>query len=485
MARSPKSPAVCTVTPDELRVHEIFDGLPDDELRWLLERGRAEEIPEGQLYVHIGDEAQDMFFILEGRSHWRVEVGGQKVLFRDAGPGSVGGVLPYSRMTHYGGEALAVEPMRILRVPKEHFDELVTVSPRLGERLVAVMSTRVREATRTEQQQEKMMALGKLAAGLAHELNNPAAAIGRSVDALGERLRQLPDMVACLTRHDIAETAVRAAGNLCPLSRKGGTDSGTGSISELERSDREDEVADWLDERGVDEPWVRAETLVAAGLDVDRLAELTDGIDDAGVASLVTWLETMLGAQALVREVRSAAGRVSELVASVKQYSHMDRSAARQNVDVHRGLDDTLTMLGHRVRKQEVEIVRRYHDTLPPIPAHAGELNQVWTNLIDNALDALGDAHPGGGGRLELATRPLGAMVEICVIDDGPGIPEDLVARIYEPFFTTKGVGQGTGLGLDIAHRIVGQHQGLLDVASKPGRTAFRVCLPIATSGSE
>ncbi|MEM8930219.1 MAG: ATP-binding protein [Acidobacteriota bacterium] len=461
-------------TPESLRQLEIFTDLPDDELNWLLGHGHVEDIPEGVTYVQVGDPAEDMFFLLEGRSHWRVDVGGQKLLFNVAEAGTVGGVLPYSRMTEYGGEAQAVEPIRLLRVPKECFGDLVKVSPILAQRLVALMSERVREVTRTEQQREKMMALGKLSAGLAHELNNPASAIIRAVDALSERLAQLPKHEARLVELGTGVESIHCSAGAIESLR--GADV---RLSELERADREDEVADWLDDAGVPDVYVRAETLVAAGLGTDSLAEIQDTLPNGAMPDFVPWFETMLAADQLLGEIRHAAERVSDLVKSIKQYSHMDRAPDRQPVDVHRGLDDTLTMLGHQTRSQNVKIVRSYADDLPRAIAHAGELNQVWTNLLDNALDALEDAH-GKGGRLEVSTQLVGEVVEVRFIDDGHGIPDDIQERIFEPFFTTKSVGDGTGLGLDIVARIVRQNEGRLSVNSEPGRTEFCVQLPAA-----
>lgn len=460
-------------TPDELRRHEIFADLPDDELEWLLAHGRVQDVAEGEIYVHVGDPADEMVILLEGRSHWRIDVGGQKLLFNVAEAGTVGGVLPYSRMTEYGGEAQAVEDTRLLCVPKTCFDDLVRVSPKLSQRLVALMSERVREATRTEQQREKMVALGKLAAGLAHELNNPASAIIRAVDALSERLAELPKHEARLVELGTATNAVECSAAAIEAARSADV-----RLSELERSDREDEIADWLDEHGVSEPWMRAETLVAAGFEIDSLDEIAANLPGGALAVFVPWLETLVAADQILSEVRHAAGRVSELVASVKQYSHMDRAADRQSVDVHRGLDDTLTMLGHQVRKQNVTVVRDYAENLPRALAHPGELNQVWTNLIDNALDALAEAHGEGGGRLQISTRRAGSLVEVVVADDGPGIPEEIRERIFEPFFTTKKVGEGTGLGLDIVRRIVRQNEGRLTIESEPGRTELVVELP-------
>jgi len=249
-------------------------------------------------------------------------------------------------------------------------------------------------------------------------------------------------------------------------------------LSSLERADREDALADWLDEQGVAESWLLAETLAEAGVtpgDLDHLARL---VPDAAAGPVVTWLEASLAKRRLLEGIEDAAARISDLVASVKTYSHMDRAPDKQPTDIHQGLDSTLTMLSHRIRKKAIAVERRYADDLPLVPAHPGELNQVWTNLIDNALDAMGE-----GGTLTLVTRREGVTVCIEIIDDGPGIPDDVQPRIFEPFFTTKDVGAGTGLGLDIVRRIVEQqHGGSVRLASQPGRTACTVSLPLEAS---
>ncbi len=341
--------------------------------------------------------------------------------------------------------------------------------PELGQRLIALMSDRVRSTSYNDQLQEKMLALGKLAAGLAHEINNPAAAVNRAAATLQERLQQLPALVARLARHGLSEELVRTADafrHRCSLE--------SGRLSAMERGEREDAVADWLDAHEVPESWMLAATFVDAGFQPDDLDAIAAGLPDNAVPDLVLWLEGTIAADRLLTDIGVASRRVSEIVGSVKIYTHMDRAPERELTDVREGIDSTLTMLGHKLRTKDIVIERAYDPDLGPVPAYSGELNQVWTNLIDNAVDAM---EPGGVLRIE--TYRQGPFARIEVIDSGKGIPPDIATRIFEPFFTTKGVGEGTGLGLDIVHRIVTvQHAGAIRVDSAPGRTVFTVELP-------
>ena len=459
------------IRPDELRVVTIFADLGDGELAWLAEISEARDLATGQALSQEGDAADAMYAILGGQVQFRQErVADTRVFLSN--PGELTGLIPFSRMTSYPGTVRATVPTRVAAFPAARFGEMMRRIPVLEQRFVSMLADRVREATRAEQQREKLMALGKLSAGLAHEMNNPASALRRGAAHLRERLQALPRLTVNLAGCNLspAEFSALAAAHARATERDGEPE----RLSPIEASAREEETGEWLEARGVEEPWVLAETFVAAGLGVDALEELAGVLPEKSMRDAMAWLGSGLAADRLLREIEDASRRVSELVASVKSYSRMDETSARAEVDVHEGLESTLIMLGHKVRERNVRIERDYEPGLPRPVANAGELNQVWTNLIDNALDA-------AATRLWLRTFHRDGDVIVEVHDDGPGVPPELQPRIWEPFFTTKDVGAGTGLGLDIARRIVvRQHGGQISMQTRPGDTCFQVRLPVS-----
>ena len=463
---------------DDLRAVPAFEGLSGDDLQWLADHAEDVRLEQGGRPFVRGEPALHMLVVLEGAFRVFTVKEGQRRLFDTFEAGRVTGVLPYSRMTHWVGEGFAVGPSRFATIHRDHFAEMLYRMPELGQRLVGIMSDRVRESTRGDQQREKLMALGKLSAGLAHELNNPAAAVRRTVGEMQGRLAEMPKLVACLAQHGLSEAAVREVGRLQqealgrPVER----------LSVMQRSEREDELADWIEDRGMDSAWRMAETFVEAGMKADDLDRIAEGLPEQAVPAVLAWVEGSLAAHAMLGEIAAASGRISELVQSVKSYSHMDQAPARQPTDVREGLDSTLTMLGYKFKRKSIHLEKDYADDLPTIEAFGGELNQVWTNLIVNAIDAVEEK---GTIRIGARAEPEMETVAVEVADDGSGIPEEIQGRIFEPFFTTKDVGEGTGLGLDIAGRIVRQHGGEITVESEPGRTSFTVRLPVRLSEAQ
>jgi signal transduction histidine kinase len=459
-----------TFTPDELRPLQILKGLPDETLAWLSDHGTRIELATGGRMFALGQAAIYMFIVVKGAIQRHEEVGGQWLVVSTTRRGQVTGMLPFSRMTHYPGHTVAVEPSLVLRLPKSDFDEMIAVSHELGQRLVAEMSNRVRGDVRLEQQREKMIALGRLSAGLAHEVNNPAAAIRRTSANLSKRLASLSSLVMAIVRRDLKETTVAAVDKLSQYAREREP---TEYISDLTRSDLEEELAAWLEERQVEDAWGLAGVFTEIGLQVGDLEQFAESVPHDLLKDALGWVGGNLEADRMLEEIISSSERVSELVASVKTYSHMDRSSEHKPTDVREGLDNTLTMLGHKLKQKNIVLVRDYPDSLSAIPGNAGELNQVWTNLIDNALDAMTE-----NGQLTIKTESNEWGVAVRIIDDGEGIPENIRHQIFDPFFTTKDVGEGTGLGLDIARRIVHTMGGQIEVQSKPGRTEMYVRLP-------
>ena len=464
-----------TFTTEELRTVAILQGLPASHLAWFSNHGEKVQLARGDRMFECGQPADFMFIVVSGTIEGYEQVGGELLLVATTHAGQVTGMLPYSRMTHYPRYTVAAEDAQVLRVKKSDFPEMLAVSHEMGQRLVAEMSNRVRGDVRLEQQHEKMAALGRLSAGLAHELNNPAAAVRRSAVSLAEELMGVGDLVSGLMRHDVDKTHTDAIDHLGRLARARTED----TVSPLVRSQREEGLALWLEERAVSKVWDVAGTLADAGLVVEDLEEFAKAVPRVLQADALAWVACGLGVQRIVSEIVSSAARISDLVASVKTYSHMDRSPEHKPTDVREGLDNTLTLLGHKVKGKNIRLVRDYQDDLPLISANAGELNQVWTNLVDNAIDAVDD-----GGEIRIEVHSDDAQLKVHIADDGHGIPEDVRSRVFEPFFTTKSVGEGTGLGLDIAMRIVKTHRGNLTIESNSRGTMVQVRLPVQPRSS-
>lgn len=464
----PSVPAAM-ITVSDLRSIDVFSDQDEDALAWLAGVAEERSVAEGGMAFARGAEAEHMYAVLEGGVQIFTFRGSKRTLFGTVEAGEISGLLPYSRMETFAGEGVALEASRFALVHKDDFTEMLARMPDVGKRLVARMTDRVRESSRGEAQREKMMSLGKLSAGLAHELNNPAAAIRRSVSDLRERLEKMPEMVKRITAHGLNPDQIqasRAALMTC-------TAPTPGTLTALERGEREDALADWLEDHDVPHAYVVAEVLADEGVTPKALTHLAEHVDEGALPDVILWIEKGLAAERLLGEIERASERISDLVASVKGYTHRDQAPERQRLDIHEGLDQTLTMLGHAIKAKSVHVERDYGD-VPEVCVYPGEVNQIWTNLLDNALDAVDE-----GGAIRIATRVEGALVCVAITDDGAGVPAEARERIFEPFYTTKEPGEGTGLGLDIASRIVMQHEGTIRLDSEPGRTTFEVCLPI------
>jgi signal transduction histidine kinase len=455
------------------RVH-VFADLSDDQLQWFAGNSEERRYTAGEVMFRKGSKAEAMVVYLEGEVHayWD-ETDHDVVYIARAGEQKteVSGMLPFSRMTEFQVTGYAVTDVRLLWFPVTLFPEMMQRMPVLVQRLVGIMSDRVREATTLDQQQDKLMALGKLSAGLAHELNNPAAGATRAANDLIETLKQLRAADMRLCSHDLTEKQQVSIDAF--ESRAIDYTATAEPLNALDQSDREEEVSEWLESHGVAEPWKLSANLVEAGMDSAALEQLLGEIPPTATADVLSRVNCQLAAAKLAGEIKTATTRISELVGAIKEYSYMDQAKV-QELDVHKGLDNTLLILKYKLKKKNISVTRDYAESLPRIKAFGSELNQVWTNLIVNAVDAMND-----GGTLKVRTKrePTDILVEIR--DNGSGIPASVRSRIFEPFFTTKPVGDGTGLGLDTVARIVRKHRGNVRFESKPGDTCFQVRLPV------
>jgi signal transduction histidine kinase len=459
---------------DELRALFLFEKLTDDQLDWLCERGRVETVPAGAAYAE-GDPATYFYVLLEGTAVLSRRVGADDIeVCRTSTPGAHAGAWQAylgDRVPQlYTNSMQVAETSRFFVLDAAVFAELVNEWFPMAAHLLeghVFYRTDLQELTG---QRERLLALGSLSAGLSHELNNPAGAGIRAAAELRERVagtwRRLGGIAAGPYDRGTLETLIKlqdAAVRRVPEAQ---------AIAPLEVSDREDAIADWLDSRGLDDGWQLAPTIVAAGLDIDWLEHVAVSVDGAALPEAVRWLYAAIETELLIRELEDCTTRISDLVGAAKQYSQVDR-APYQVVDLHELLDSTLLMLAGKI-PNGIRLVREYDRSLPPIPAYASELNQVWTNLIDNAVWAMGQA-----GELTVRTGTDRDQVVVVIGDTGPGVPPEIRDRIFEPLFTTKPVGEGAGLGLDAAWRIVvNRHHGDLRVESVPGDTRFLVRLP-------
>ena len=467
------------LTPDELRTLFLFEALADDQLAWLAERGRVVEYAAGTT-IHVeGAPASCFFVLLSGMLSMSSRVqGGELELFRTDYCGAYTGafyayVSDHEMSQMYPATARAVRDCRLYELPAADFGQAVREWFPMAAHLLEGAGIQGRAATDTINRHERLVALGTVTAGLTHELNNPVAAVMRATATLRERQAAMRAALTALAREGLGAGDLEAVTELTEQAITRRTRDPQ-ARSPLETSDREGELAAWLEDQGVESSWEHASTLVDAGLDVEWAQALAAVTPAARFESGLEYSVGVLESAGLLDEIAEAAARISGLLAAAKQYTQMDR-APLQSIDVHEGLEATLTMLAHKLG-DDVDVVRDYDRGLPKIDAFPGELNQVWTNLIDNAVDAM-----GGHGTLTVRTRPDGDdHLAVEIADTGTGVPDEIRNRVFEPFFTTKDIGKGTGLGLDIAWQIVvGRHGGEIRLESAPGDTRFDVVLPL------
>jgi signal transduction histidine kinase len=446
----------------------IFAGLPEDQIAWFISQSQEMKLKAGENYSRQGDPADAMFVILKGHVQGRGELGGETIIF-DLTPGDVTGLLPFSRMKQFTVSIRTETDSRALRFPSSLFPELVQKMPELTQRLVGLMSDRIRETTRMEQQRDRLASLGKLSAGLAHELNNPASAAKRAASQLRDSLKRIKNASHELGRRPLSPAQKSEIEKL----EASFLQNDAPPPDSLTISDLEDQIDSLLRSHGQSDLWQLAADLARKDIKPEALESLFAAVEaDTARAALVR-IAASVEITNLLNEIESSTSRISDLVRAIKEYTYMDQAPV-QNVDIVKSLETTLTILNHKL-KHGVVVTRDYQRIPLLVNSFGSQLNQVWTNIIDNAIDAM-----GGTGELRVRAYREDACVVVEIADNGPGISPEIKSHIFEPFFTTKGVGEGTGLGLDTVQRIVKKHRGTIQVNSKPGDTRFQVWLPLA-----
>jgi len=454
---------------DRLAEHKTLGAAPREELAWLAEHGTLRHLEAGEVLSHKGVQVEGLYVVLSGHVTLSVDRGSGPQKIIEWRTGEVSGILPYSRLTTPPGDAVAQEPTEILSLPRELLRALTHDCFVITSILVHTMLDRARLFTSSDLLNEKMISLGKLSAGLAHELNNPASAIERSAALLEDRLGEAETATLALgvaRLSDAQLAAVDAIRNTC-LAR-----APDGIRSPVQQAEREEAIADWLADHGLDA--AGAEALADTPVTIESLDQLASAVQGPALDVVLRWAAAGCAVRSLASEIQEAAMRISGLVTAIKGFTHMDQAMVADPVDLGQSLANTVAVLRAKARQKSAAVAIELEASLPFVRGFAGELNQIWGNLIDNALDAVED-----GGHVEVKASREGERVVVRIIDDGPGIPAPIRERIFDPFFTTKPMGQGTGLGLDIVRRLLRHNDATIEVDSRPGRTEFRVAMPI------
>ena len=460
----------------ELAAFETFAGLPEDVLQWIVDKSERVLYQVGEQIFAPSMPVDYMVIVLKGDYKVEMPQGGE---MRDLGTFEaprLTGLLPFSRMKEAKAFGIALTNGHGLRLHKDHFTEMVNVSYELVQRLVGAMSNRIRNFEQSRLQTEKLMSLGKLSAGLAHELNNPASAIVRSVEELYTQIHYSPEGFKEVITMKISpeQTDEVNAIIFSKIKELGKFD----DLSLLEQESRKDDLIDWLEDHNIDQAEDLADTYVEFDFTEDNLDDIADILQEDALGPVLRWARRVLSMEKIVAEIKESSDRIAGLVSSVKAYTHMDQAAAVDARPIHEGVKSTLMMLKHKLKQKQITVEKDIDWDAPPVEIYPGEMNQVWTNIIDNAIDAM----PAAGGHLQIRTYRKHSNMLVDITDNGSGIPEEVMSRIFDPFFTTKGVGEGTGLGLEVSRRIVEKHKGVIEVNSEPGKTTFTVCLPISQS---
>jgi signal transduction histidine kinase len=466
-----------SVTIEDLRKVIAFKDLPDEHLEWIISRSEVHEYHDGDLMHKYGESIDEMWITLEGKAYFYMNVNGRLVFYfsfeNNELTGGVGGILPYSRMKKAPGNTYAVGKVKTLNLHKKYFHELEHLNPDFIQKLIGYMTERARVFATTQMQQEKVSALGKLAAGIAHELNNPASAISRISSELNKRLRANFDLTEELLKHKVSHELIRNIRDM--VLSKGKSEPPVKKMSSMERLEKEDEMNEWLTSKDCGRLYEVTETFVEAGISINDLEKISRDFGDEALPNIIYWLENILNSELIIKDLENASGHISTLVGAIKSHVRMDRSGDIHKTNIHENLENTLILLEYKIRDKHIKVKKQFCSDMPEVEAYIGELNQVWTNIIDNAIYAV-----PLNGEIIIETSCDQKNVNVCITDNGSGIPKEIQSRIFDPFFTTKKVGEGTGIGLDIVQNVIKRHNGEVKVNSKPGRTEFIVTFPVS-----
>ena len=460
------------INPALLKATEAFANVPEQQLQWLIDNSHQAFLEPGEFLFLPGKAVEDTYIIIEGKIRLYLLQRDEMLDIYTFEAGAVTGNLPFSRgwtsTTH--GEAGA--NTHILTLPSGRYHDMICANYELTQAFVQVMTTRVRDYTSLQQQNEKMMSLGKLSAGLAHELNNPVSAVVRGATSLKQHIQQVRFSFQNIVRLGITPEKIESINSLLDRIVKSEVQP---TLTMLEKSSLEDDLRDWLEDQDVRNAEEVAVNLVDFNIGLEEAELIREDISTCNLSAVFNWLSESLVSEKIVKDIDEGSKRIAGIVGAVKNFTHMDQGREKQYADIHTGLSNTLTMLHHKIQKSGIKVIEHYDRSLPRVKAMVGEMNQVWTNLIDNAIDALDGTK---GGIIEISTTQDQDLVCVNVRDNGSGIPEEIATRIFDPFFTTKAVGKGTGLGLDVVQRILRQHKGKVSVEYVTGNTVFKACFP-------
>ncbi|MFP2997764.1 ATP-binding protein [Spongiivirga sp. MCCC 1A20706] len=445
--------------------------IPAEQLQWLAEHIKIEVLEVDEFLFEKGSPIDNLLLIIEGSFELYQQENKSKKTFGRLDQYDISGLLPFSRATTATGYAIAKTSAKVAKLSRHLITEMIKKHYELTEVLVHEMNNRIRSITQMQVQNEKLIALGKISAGLAHELNNPASAIVRSASLLQNHLTTLPEDFKAVIQIDITPEMTDKINDFMyqKLEQK------SNNLSLLAKNELEDNLEDWFSDCNLSDQYDLIPLLVEYNLSVTDLEYVKSFLREEDFNPILKWIIQNMTTQKTVTDIKEASARIEKLIKSIKSYSYMDRNLDTQLFNIHDGIEDTLTILDHKLSKKGHQVLTDFDESLPNIKGLPGELNQVWTNIIDNAIDAL----PNKGGILKISTKHDKNYVKVVVNDNGHGIPDDIISHIFEPFYTTKEIGKGTGLGLDIVLKVIKQHKGEINVDSTAGNTTFEICLPI------